>query len=84
MVEYDPRIQDEWRRKGSIKERGRTIQVAKKGLSHVCRIESALAKSCWVESHVWSCLSFNLKPFDSSERENIAGRSKTRQCNNIR
>ena len=36
MVEYDPRILDEWRRKGIIKERGRTIQVTKKRECHTC------------------------------------------------
>ena len=40
MVEYDPTIRDEWRRKGIIKERGRTIQVTKKGsVTHVSYLE---------------------------------------------
>ena len=35
-----------------------------------------MAKLCWFESHVDSCLSFNLKPFDSSKKKTLKEHEK--------
>ena len=70
------------KKKGSIKEHRGTIrdtQVANKGSAfHICH--RPWQNSDVFESHVVSCLSFNLKPFDTAREKTLKEHKKTLQC----